>query len=454
MEQITKAVSLTFIHSIWQALLIYFAVKLALLLSERRSPVFRYYISFSGLVVFITGAAITFAAVLPAGGGLQPPGLSNSTSVIINSTAAGWSLLTWCAAHSNEICLVWLALFILKSIQTSVSILSIHHIARNATPVTPAWQQRLDQLSRGIALKKGILMKESKMVHQPLVAGFFKPVILLPLAMLTTLPPAETETILLHELAHIRRKDYLVNCMQAITTTIFFFNPAVTALSTLIRNEREFCCDAIAISASGDKKIFINALLSFARFHNESASAVLYANGNNAVTLTERVYRIIHGRYGKAGLPEKISSLLCLLAGIALMAFSTVPAKNPVAAPKAKTIPAITSAKEAQKKPASATYGKLSHGSTIGSYGKPVVSDNSLQKSIPRDTVPAGESQEFKDGYRAAQNYLNQPAGSDAKKQLETGLDPKKGGSAILRTNNDNQYKIELERLQQRKRII
>jgi beta-lactamase regulating signal transducer with metallopeptidase domain len=85
--------------------------------------------------------------------------------------------------------------------------------------------------------------------------------------MLTTLPASEIEAILLHELAHIRRRDYLVNLLQSFSDIIFFFNPAVLWLSSLIRDERENCCDDIAIGEVKNKKQFIHALLSFQEYN-------------------------------------------------------------------------------------------------------------------------------------------------------------------------------------------
>ncbi|MEO8174434.1 MAG: M56 family metallopeptidase, partial [Sediminibacterium sp.] len=334
---------------------------------------------------------------------------------------------------------------------------SIHHIADIAHPVTAAWQQKIAELRLVIELKKNIQVKESKMVSQPVVAGFFKPMILLPLSMLTTLPPAETEAILLHELAHIKRKDYLVNCLQTITTIIFFFNPAVYALSTLIRNEREFCCDAITIKASGDKKVFIKALVSFAEYRNASPAVALYLNGNNAVTLKERVYRIIHGRYGKAGWSEKISCLLCLLAGIVLMSFSIVSVKNNPAravAPANKVADALR--KVGPESSSSATNGKASVGFSIGgNTEKPLKYHSTFAKAVPSDTIPANASKEFKEGFKAGQNYRDHPpSGGDEKKQLERSLSQKEHRKTNLPAKNNTQNKIQEEQLRQKRQKI
>src|SRR6202008_3371205 len=91
-------------------------------------------------------------------------------------------------------------------------------------------------------------------------------VILVPLGLLAALPPSQVETILLHELAHIRRKDYLVNLLQRFSEAVFFFNPALIWISSLIRQEREACCDDIVVSTATHHGNYLKALVSFQEY--------------------------------------------------------------------------------------------------------------------------------------------------------------------------------------------
>lgn len=93
--------------------------------------------------------------------------------------------------------------------------------------------------------------------------GWLEPIILLPVGLLLQLSPSQVDTILLHELAHIRRKDYLVNLCQCFLESIFFFNPAVLWLNALIREEREHCCDDKVMEIADDKADYWRALLAF-----------------------------------------------------------------------------------------------------------------------------------------------------------------------------------------------
>ena len=151
-----------------------------------------------------------------------------------------------------------------------------------------------------------------------MVLGHLKPVILFPAAALTTLAPEEIEAILLHELAHIRRKDYLVNILQNLAEIIFFFNPAVLWISSLIKEERENCCDDIAISQVKNKKQFIHALVSFQEYNLTSKYAATFSGKRNH--LLNRIKRIITNNNKTLSNMEKIF----LVTGIIITGFMAV----------------------------------------------------------------------------------------------------------------------------------
>jgi len=184
---------------------------------------------------------------------------------------------------------------------------------------------------------------ESSLVEVPMMAGVFKPVILVPLGLLTQLPPRQVEAILLHELAHIRRKDYFVNLLQSIAEIIFFFNPAMLWISALIREERENCCDDIAVGESCSKKEYIHALVSFQEYRQSTSYVLAFAGDKNH--LLERVKRIVHNDNKTLNMREKLFLLISVFitAGItmAYVQLSPVPVK-PLAT-QVKAAGAVTS---------------------------------------------------------------------------------------------------------------
>jgi hypothetical protein len=147
---------------------------------------------------------------------------------------------------------------------------------------------------------------------------------MLPLGLLAHLPADEIEAILLHELAHIKRRDYLVNLLQNFAETIFFFNPALMWVSSMIREERENCCDDIAIAVTNSKSRFINALIAFQEYNFAGAKySVGFAGRKNQ--LLNRVKRIINEKNKTLNAAEK--SLLTFGMGVFIL-FSFAAAKK------------------------------------------------------------------------------------------------------------------------------
>ncbi len=106
----------------------------------------------------------------------------------------------------------------------------------------------VDRLAERMRIPHPVRIAESVRVAAPMVVGILRPVILIPMTALTGLTPRQFAMILAHELAHIRRHDYLVNLLQTVVETLFFYHPAVWWLSRQIRNERENCCDDVAMA--------------------------------------------------------------------------------------------------------------------------------------------------------------------------------------------------------------
>ncbi|MGB7220706.1 MAG: M56 family metallopeptidase [Vicinamibacterales bacterium] len=162
--------------------------------------------------------------------------------------------------------------------------------------VASSWQTAGDQLATRLGVHRVVHIVDSLLIDTPTVVGWLRPVILLPIAALANLTPAQVEAILAHELAHIRRHDYLVNLIQTMAETLLFYHPAVWWVSARIRSEREHCCDAVAVEACGDAVGYAAALteLESARtgrpFPAGQAALALAATGGS---LLERVRRVL-----------------------------------------------------------------------------------------------------------------------------------------------------------------
>ncbi|MHC4156682.1 MAG: M56 family metallopeptidase, partial [Planctomycetota bacterium] len=179
--------------------------------------------------------------------------------------------------------------------------------------VEPDLHSKLKELAELLGVRRAVALMESALVQVPTVVGWLKPVILLPASALTGLTREQLEAILAHELAHIRRFDYLVNMLQTAVEILGFYHPAVWWVSRKIRVERENCCDDLAIGVTGDTVRYAKALTLLEEMRGSRTGLAVAAGGGN---LLGRIRRLVgrasreEGRY--SWLPAAITALLIL----------------------------------------------------------------------------------------------------------------------------------------------
>jgi beta-lactamase regulating signal transducer with metallopeptidase domain len=165
------------------------------------------------------------------------------------------------------------------------------------SPLHPAprtLRLRLDLLRLQMGIRHFVDLRLSSRIANPLTAGVFRPWILLPIAALTCLSPEQVEVVLSHELAHIRRRDYLWNILQTVVETIFFFHPAVWWISARAREERELCCDDAALARCPDPSVYAAALLGLEENRRRHLRLAMALDGHQSrAGLRARILRIL-----------------------------------------------------------------------------------------------------------------------------------------------------------------
>ena len=289
---LAEAVGWTLLHSLWQGALIAAALGAALLVM--RSPRARYAAACLALVLMLAGFGLTWIRVMPesvgrveriatfavpargAGPGVEAAGTRNAGL----AAAVPWLAPFW-AAGVCIACLWQLGGWI-----------AARRLRRRGVCCAPEhWQKQLRRLSARLRLARPVQLLESCLADTPIVLGHFRPIVLMPIGLLTRLPADQIEAILLHELAHIRRHDYLVNLVQRSVEALLFYHPAVWWISGVIRAERENCCDDVVVAMSGDAHQYAVALAALEqsrRPHNEPAIA---ATGGS---LVKRIHRLLY----------------------------------------------------------------------------------------------------------------------------------------------------------------
>ena len=350
----------TLLHFLWQGVLIakLFAASRAFGGASLNSRT-RYAMACASLAAMLLAPIVTFY-LIGTGSGLIPAGPSGWSSrpfAAAYSSAArvaaeGWhmdlpeisrSVLPWIVA-------AWLCGALLFSIRLAggCAVAARMREAGRTHPAPPEWQRKLADLMARMRLSRPVRLLVSPLAQAPAVAGWLRPAILMPVGALAGLPVVQIEALLAHELAHIRRHDYLINLLQGVAEALLFYHPSVWWISNEIRAERELCCDDVAVAVCGDALTYAKALASVEAERPARLRTVMAANGGS---LANRIRRLLEPSQSMAHMeagPGAAAALsIVLLAGIGAAAVdrSSAPANVPpepraTEAPITVTLPA------------------------------------------------------------------------------------------------------------------
>jgi bla regulator protein blaR1 len=342
---VVRALGWTFTHSLWQALVALLVAYAMLAVMKKARASSRYNLLIGISLLFITAVIATFFFQLrqhEAGTQLSDNNSSlprifyneNSaaTPVILESKRILDVVLNYFNQYLYILVTSWFIIFCLKWLRLSLNLNYVNRISRfESAPVNAEWQQLNDRLKDRLGISRDVKLMHSNIVKVPLVSGIFRPLILVPAGMLSNMPVDVIESILLHELGHIRRNDYLVNIIQSAAETIFFFNPFFIKLSALIREEREACCDSIALNVTNNKVSYVQALVTFGEYSSTSGPLLAFAGSRNH--LLQRIKRILYNQNKKPGIMEKSILFGSVIMLSVITAFTTIKNEKKPAAP-------------------------------------------------------------------------------------------------------------------------
>ncbi len=294
------SLALTLIHFIWQGLLIAFTLKSALLFISDKNPQLRYALASLAMLACLLLPITTLWIIhqpetrdLMTISSLSPLSEFNFVTNHYNPQA----LQSYVVEYLPYVSLLWLSIVFCLALKVFIEIWSINRLPHQAiVPTNKELTARYVELVAQIGLKRKPRLLISLKTNVPMAIGWLKPVILLPIGMLSGLTSAQLEMLLLHELAHIRRHDYMVNFIQTLILTLLFFHPAVHWISKQMRHEREYCCDDIAVQQCGNAIAYAHTLADTAdicrqhRKHTIPHLAMAASGGD----LKQRVVRLVN----------------------------------------------------------------------------------------------------------------------------------------------------------------
>ncbi|NRA51691.1 MAG: M56 family metallopeptidase [Phaeodactylibacter sp.] len=338
-DPLVYALGWAVVHSLWQAMLIALLLAGSMILAQRRSARFRYGLAVSALLLLLMVSGGTFYsyysgvensataqidAVFPSGDSPQIV-LFGELEGDAASKTTGWflQLQDYFEQHLPLIVAIWLlgvAFFLLRMLAGLGYVQHLRH--RSVRPLEAPWQEKLHALARQLKLKRPVRLLESAVVNAPVVIGWLRPVILIPVGTVVALTPAQVEAVIAHELAHIYRRDYLLNIFQSIIEALYYFNPAVWWISAYVRMERENCCDDIAVALSDDALAYAKALVKIEEASKSHPRMAMAMASKGRPMLLQRIRRILNQPQQKMYTMEKMTATGLLLAALLFFSFS------------------------------------------------------------------------------------------------------------------------------------
>src|SRR5215217_3662013 len=296
-NNLIKAIGWSIFHSLWQGAIIYGILILSVAIVPKLNAKVKHNLAYSAMCLMFIGFCITFFSIF------RVPQAQINSGVLTNQFSSNEPadyLISLTGELNNRtehlfpyLVSVYGIGLVFQLLILSVGykkLLKLKHAERNSVP--PEWAAVFDQLLSKLNLRRRVSFYLSANVNVPLVIGYFKPVVLFPIALAAQLDIQQVEAILIHELSHIRRNDYLLNLIKTGIETVLFFNPFIWLSARFINIEREHACDDLVLKFTGTPVTYAHALLKLEILKNKSTPVLSMAATGGNQHLYQRIKRI------------------------------------------------------------------------------------------------------------------------------------------------------------------
>lgn len=361
-ERLTEAVGWALVHFIWQGAAVALLYAAFAALAARSSARARYMGACVALALMLALPVATLSVNLSARrtapapelrteSGLAPEQgaraartLAGGENALPSETRAGLSeapgnsqsFRVWAEwAESRVASLVpwlvclWLVGVVILAARTGGGWLGVRRLRRSARPAPPEFEPVLSNLAARLGVGRAVRLCQSALVEVPTVVGHLRPMVLVPLSAFVGLTPSQLEAVLAHELAHVRRYDFLVNLLQTVVETLLFYHPAVWWVSGRVRQEREHACDDVAVAAVGDALLYARALAAIEALRPPRGSVPGLALAANGGSLMQRINRLVRPHAATRTRSSLVAALvLVALCGAGVFARAILPTET------------------------------------------------------------------------------------------------------------------------------
>ncbi len=283
-SDVVRALLATLVHFVWQGFVIGIALWFVLAILPKHHASARHAAACTALALMAAAPTTTFFLVD-----------FGSSDMTIDMPATVDFHVADHAPTGIEIAIVvlfvaWVAGVFVMSLRLFGGIWRIQSIIRRrATLLDDVYTRHFENLRRRLEIGRAVRWMQSNHIDVPITVGWLRPVVLIPCSVLTSLPPLQLDAIITHELAHIRRYDYLVNILQSILEAVLFYHPCVYWVSNRVRAERECCCDDTAISLGHDPLLYARALTDLETLRSHNLVPALASTGGPLMTRIKRI---------------------------------------------------------------------------------------------------------------------------------------------------------------------
>ncbi len=348
----------TLLHFVWQGILIALAANFALSILRRATPQSRYLLACSTMTALILAPVVT-AGWLFTESGLSPtycsatvndwqqpasplswssieprtkadsvwfanenrPAIGNAdesttTIIALADDSVSWMSTRWLDACLPWIVGTWCCGVVLLSIRLLAGLYRVWQWKRQGSRLTDTdLIRRTAELATRMGIRTRFQLLQSAQAAVPAVIGWLRPAVIVPISLITTMSPQELDSLLAHELAHIRRHDYLVNLLQTVVETLLFYHPAVWWISSVLRAERENCCDDVAAEMCGDRIVLAKALARMEELRCHTPGLAMSARNGSLLYRIRRIL-LVPESHSVGWWPAGVISLTSLFIGV------------------------------------------------------------------------------------------------------------------------------------------
>jgi len=354
-NQLSQPLGIALLHSLWQGLIIYALLRIVLLCIPSASAANKYSVALLALTLSVLWPAATLMIELSKQQSIAPiidgplPQFSFVAPVQNLPVADSNSFPITIDHYMPYLVVLWLLGIILQSGRLLWGWRNIYKI-KQTTITDSALQQKGDTLAQLLQLTQKVKVLLSDAIDVPYMVGYLQPMIIIPAAVITQFSAEQIKSILVHEMAHIRRNDYIINLLQQVIAILFFFNPFTHLINKIIYTEREHSCDDLVLQITGQPLVYAQTLLQLEQNRDQNMQLALAATGKK-YHLLNRIKRIMETKKQKGNIRHILVAALVLLGSMGTIAWLNPEIKDgKVSISPAGKLPFLSTATDTTKK--------------------------------------------------------------------------------------------------------